>query len=59
MNKKLEAIVRMLEKIDSPDKIWLGELLLQRMQNKLTEMEMAEAQATLFLQKVYTEILFI
>jgi hypothetical protein len=59
MNKKLEAIVRMLEKIDSPDKIWLGELLLQRMQNKLTEMEMAEAQATLFLQKVYTDILFI
>jgi len=59
MNKKLEPIVRMLEKIDSPDKIWLGELLLQRMQNKLTEMEMAEAQDTLFLQKVYTEILFI
>lgn len=59
MNKRLEAVVRMLEKIDSPDKIWLGELLLQRMQNKLTEMEMAEAQATLFLQKVYTEILFI
>ena len=59
MNKKLEAIVRMLEKIDSPDKIWLGELLLQRMQNKLTEMEMAEAQARLVLQKVYTDILFI
>jgi hypothetical protein len=59
MNKRLEAVVRMLEKIDSPDKIWLGELLIQRMQNKLTEMEMAEAQATLFLQKVYTDILFI
>ena len=59
MNKRLEAVVRMLEKIDSPDKIWLGELLMQRMQNTLTEMDMAEAQATLFLQKVYTDILFI
>jgi len=59
MSKKLRAIISMIEKLDSPDKIWLGELLLDRARTKLTPEELAEAQGALYLQKIFTDILFI
>ena len=59
MNKKLHALIKMIQKIDSADKLFLGELLIERMREHLNSDELEEARFTLELQRIKTEILFI
>jgi hypothetical protein len=49
----------MIQKIDSADKLFLGELLIERMREHLNADELEEARFTLELQRIKTEILFI
>jgi hypothetical protein len=59
MNKKLNALIKMIQKIDSADKLFLGELLIERMRDHLNSDELEEAIFTLELQRIKTQILFI
>ena len=59
MSKKLHALIKMIQKIDSADKLFLGELLIERMRQHLNSDELEEARFTLELQRIKTEILFI
>lgn len=59
MSKKLNALIKMIQKIDSADKLFLGELLIERMIEHLNADELEEARFTLELQRIKTEILFI
>jgi len=59
MSKKLNALIKMIQKIDSADKLFLGELLIERMRDHLNADELEEATFTLELQRIKTEILFI
>ena len=59
MSKKLNALIKMIQKIDSADKLFLGELLIERMREHLNADELEEATFTLELQRIKTEILFI
>jgi hypothetical protein len=59
MSKKLNALIKMIQKIDSADKLFLGELLIERMRENLNADELEEARFTLELQRIKTEILFI
>jgi hypothetical protein len=59
MSKKLNALIKMIQKIDSADKLFLGELLIERMREHLNSDELEEARFTLELQRIKTEILFI
>jgi hypothetical protein len=59
MSKKLNALIKMIQKIDSADKLFLGELLIERMREHLNADELEEARFTLELQRIKTEILFI
>jgi hypothetical protein len=59
MSKKLHALIKMIQKIDSADKLFLGELLIERMREHLNSDELEEARFTLELQRIKTEILFI
>jgi hypothetical protein len=59
MSKKLNALIKMIQKIDSADKLFLGELLIERMRDHLNADELEEARFTLELQRIKTEILFI
>lgn len=59
MSKKLNALINMIQKIDSADKLFLGELLIERMREHLNSDELEEARFTLELQRIKTEILFI
>lgn len=59
MSKKLNALIKMIQKIDSADKLFLGELLIERMRENLNSDELEEARFTLELQRIKTEILFI
>lgn len=49
----------MIQKIDSADKLFLGELLIERMREHLNSDELEEAIFTLELQRIKTQILFI
>ncbi len=49
----------MIQKIDTSEKLFLGELLIERMRENLDDDEYAEATFTLELQRIKTEILFI
>ena len=59
MSKKLNALIKMIQKIDSADKLFLGELLIERMREHLNSDELEEARFTLELQRIKTQILFI
>ena len=59
MSKKLNALIKMIQKIDSADKLFLGELLIERMREHLNSDELEEARFTLELQRIKTELLFI
>ncbi len=59
MSKKLNALIKMIQKIDTSEKLFLGELLIERMRENLNDDEYAEATFTLELQRIKTEILFI
>ena len=59
MSKKLNALIKMIQKIDSADKLFLGELLIERMREHLNSDELEEVRFTLELQRIKTEILFI
>jgi len=59
MSKKLNALIKMIQKIDTSEKLFLGELLIERMRENLDDDEYAEATFTLELQRIKTEILFI
>jgi len=59
MSKKLNALIKMIQKIDTSEKLFLGELLIERMRENLNSDELEEARFTLEVQRIKTEILFI
>lgn len=50
----MEAVIKMINKITVPSRIFLGELLIERMEGKLLPEEIAQCQEALYEQKIFT-----
>lgn len=47
MTERIKPIIRMIEKIDNPKKLFLGESLLERVRKNLTKEEIHEVELAL------------
>jgi hypothetical protein len=48
----MKAILRMINKIDKPERLFLGELLIERVQDKLTADQLQQCYAALYKQNL-------